>query len=54
MTQEERDEILQAIGHLGAAITQTLPSDDQIIAEHVRDAHKILKQVLYHVEDKRR
>ena len=30
--------------HLGAAITQSLPTDDAIIMEHVRAAHKIATQ----------
>ncbi|MDY0242184.1 MAG: hypothetical protein RBR34_08405 [Rhodospirillaceae bacterium] len=31
--------IEEAIAHLGAALSQTIPSDDQIIMGHVRDAH---------------
>lgn len=34
--------LLEAIGHLGAAITQMVPSDDEIICDHVRKAHAIL------------
>jgi hypothetical protein len=34
------DEILlEIIGHLGAAIGQSIASDDRIIMEHVRAAH---------------
>lgn len=29
--------------HLGAAISQSLPSDDQIIMEHVRAAHGLAR-----------
>lgn len=32
----------QARGELGAALTQTIPSDDQIIVEHMRTALKHL------------
>lgn len=35
-------QIEQAIGELGAAINQSSPSDDQIIMEHVRSAHRLL------------
>lgn len=31
--------LLEIIGHLGAAITQSLPEDDQIIMRHVQSAH---------------
>lgn len=33
-----REDLLKIIGHLGAAETQSLPSDDQIIMNHVRAA----------------
>jgi hypothetical protein len=33
--------LLEIIGHLGAARTQRLPSDDQIIAEHIRAAYDL-------------
>jgi hypothetical protein len=32
----------EAIAHLGAALIQSLPSDDQIIMGHVKTAHDIL------------
>lgn len=35
--------LLEIIGHLGAAISRMLPSDDQRIAEHVRAAHDLAK-----------
>ena len=38
-------EIDDAIAHLGASITQSLPSDDQIIMAHVRSAYEIMKIV---------
>lgn len=34
-----------AVGELGAAIIQMLPSDDQIICEHVRRAHAIIVEL---------
>jgi hypothetical protein len=33
----------EIIGHLGAAISQSIPSDDQIIMEHVRAAHGLAR-----------
>lgn len=35
-----------AAGELGAAISQSIPSDDQIIMDHVRKAHETLLTVL--------
>ena len=35
----------EAVGHLGAAIQQSMPSDDQIIMDHVKAAHAILTVV---------
>jgi len=35
--------VTDARDHLGAALIQALPSDDQIIIGHVRDAHRLLK-----------
>jgi hypothetical protein len=32
----------EAIAELGAAISQSIPSDDQIIMGHVRTAHALL------------
>lgn len=32
----------EAIAHLGAAISQSVPSDDQIIMGHVQTAHSLL------------
>ncbi len=40
-----QNKILEIIGHLGASIVQTLPSDDQIIAGHVREAYLIAKRL---------
>lgn len=34
-----------AVAHLGAAIMQALPTDDQIIMDHVKAAHAILTVV---------
>lgn len=36
------DPLYQAISHLNAAIVQSLPSNDQIIMQHVRDAQALL------------
>lgn len=33
--------LLEIIGHLGAAKAQIIPSDDQIIAEHIRAAYDL-------------
>lgn len=35
----------EAVGHLGAAIMQSAPTDDQIIMDHVKAAHAILSVV---------
>ena len=35
----------EAVGHLGAAIMQSVSSDDQIIMDHVKAAHAILTVV---------
>lgn len=35
--------LIEARGHLGAAIHQSLPSDDRIIMAHVRSAHDLLR-----------
>ena len=32
----------EAVAHLGAAIIQSVPTDDQIIMDHVKAAHAIL------------
>lgn len=36
------DDITEALAHLGAALVQSIPSDDQIIMGHVRDAYRLL------------
>lgn len=36
---------LEMIGHLGAADTQSLPTDDQIIMGHVREALHIAREM---------
>jgi hypothetical protein len=36
--------ILAAYGHVGAALTQALPTDDQLIVGHIREAATILNQ----------
>lgn len=47
--QTINDELLEIIGHLGAADVQSVESDDQIIMGHVRDAYaraiKLRRQV---------
>ncbi len=35
--------LLEIIAHLGAAISQSIPTDDQIIMEHVRAAHELAR-----------
>lgn len=40
MTKNET-QLLEIMGHLGAALIQQAPSDDKIIMDHVRDAHEI-------------
>lgn len=35
----------ELIGHLGAALVQSIPSDDQIIMNHVREAERIAKDL---------
>lgn len=39
--------LLEVYGHLGAALAQSLPTDDEIIIEHLRQAHEILKECLH-------
>jgi len=41
-----KDLLDQIVAHLGAACAQSLPSDDQIIMDHVRAAHELAKIVL--------
>jgi hypothetical protein len=40
-----KSKLEEAIGHLGAAIVQSSPKDDQIILGHIREAHAILKKM---------
>lgn len=44
--EEGRRLALEAHGNLGAALSQSLPSDDQIILDHVRTAQKDLDTLL--------
>lgn len=37
------EQLLEIIGHLGAALIQSVPTDDQIIMDHIRDAHEAAK-----------
>ena len=39
MTPDEQ--LLEIIGHLGAAVIQRAPSDDEIIMDHVHDAYDL-------------
>jgi hypothetical protein len=39
------------VGHLGAILSQTIPSDDQIIIGHVKTAHD-LASLLWHASRK--
>jgi hypothetical protein len=36
------DDLDNAIAHIEVAILQSIPADDQIIMDHVREAHSIL------------
>lgn len=36
----------EASAHLGAGLMQAVPTDDQIIIEHMRAAHEIIKLVI--------
>ena len=47
MTNEQRETIRQAYGHLGAAIVASLPTDDHIIMNHVREAHTLLHTLFF-------
>ena len=47
MTDVERKVIAQAVhGELGGAIVQMIDSDDQIICDRVREAHRMLSELL--------
>lgn len=35
----------EALAHLGAAIMQSTPHDDQIIMDHVKSAHALLQVI---------
>ena len=37
----ESDPLSEVIGHLGAILMQSVPSDDRTIIEHVHAAHQI-------------
>ena len=39
MTDEQKKSIEEIVGHLGAALSQAMPSDDAIIIGHIREAH---------------
>ena len=41
--------IQRARGHLGSAISQSIPSDDQIIMDHVKAAYELLIATDLHV-----
>ena len=48
MTDSEKRVIVQAVhGELGAAMVQMIDSDDKIICDHVREAHRMLSELLY-------
>lgn len=40
-----KDLVYDAMSHLGAARTQMLPTDDELIRAHVIIAHELLKQL---------
>ncbi|MDA8119152.1 MAG: hypothetical protein M0Z85_03690 [Gammaproteobacteria bacterium] len=39
MTDDQKKSIEEIVGHLGAALSQTLSTDDAIIIGHIRAAH---------------
>lgn len=45
MSTEQLKALEEVMGHLGGALMQTVPSDDQIIIGHVRDAHELVKKL---------
>ncbi len=46
MTETQKiSRIEEAMAHLGSAISQSAPSDDKIIMDHVRDAHALIREV---------
>lgn len=47
MSDAERKIILDAWSHLAGALSQSIPSDDQIIIGHMRDAEELLKSLLW-------
>lgn len=51
MANEQREVIREAYGNLGAAIAQSLPSDDQIILERVRKALALLHTLFFAAVD---
>ena len=40
-----KDAIYEAMSHLGAAISQSIHTDDEIIIGHIEDAHQILSDL---------
>lgn len=42
----QMDRIEEAFGHLAGALMQSIPSDDQIIIGHMREAHDLLQAEL--------
>jgi len=56
LTPKDALKLRRALGGLQTAIVQSLPSDDQIIMDHVREAERILTDVLqesWHLEEGR-
>jgi hypothetical protein len=45
LAPEQDASLIEVIAHLGAALTQALPSDDAIIMGHIRTAHAIAVQM---------
>ena len=41
-----RELALEILGHLGAALCQCIPSDDQIIVGHIRDAKDLVSKLV--------
>jgi hypothetical protein len=47
MNQNERAQIVEAFAELSAALIQAIPSDDEIIIGHVKNAQFTLRRLLY-------
>ncbi len=46
MTEFQRERLIEAKSELACALTQALPSDDQILCDHMKIARDILQDLL--------